>query len=43
MRHQVQLHMDGIRKLLDLCKKKRIYLHDGMKRAIFWYVTMLAV
>lgn len=39
MRWRVQLHMDAIRRLLDLGKSRTIYLTDGIKRAIFWWVT----
>ncbi|KAJ5689261.1 N-ethylmaleimide reductase [Penicillium macrosclerotiorum] len=33
---QVQLHMGAIRKILELCQSKGVYLSDGIKRAIFW-------
>lgn len=33
---QVQLHMEAIRQLLDICRMKHIYLHDAINRAIFW-------
>ncbi|KAK5627014.1 hypothetical protein RRF57_002729 [Xylaria bambusicola] len=36
MTSQVQLHMDAVRRLLSICKSKRISLTDGIKRAIFW-------
>jgi len=36
MRWQVQLHMDAIRRLLDISQSRTIYLTDGIKRAIFW-------
>jgi hypothetical protein len=38
MRPQVELHMEAVRKLLDICGQKHIYLNDGIKRAIFWLV-----
>lgn len=38
MPRQVQLHMGAIRQLLDLCRTKGVYLSDGIKRAIFWWV-----
>jgi hypothetical protein len=37
---QVQLHMGAIQQLLDICRRKGVYLSDGIKRAIFWWVTM---
>ncbi|KAJ5125678.1 N-ethylmaleimide reductase [Penicillium atrosanguineum] len=36
MPRQVQLHMGAIRQLLDICRRKSVYLSDGIKRAIFW-------
>jgi hypothetical protein len=33
---QVQLHMGAIQQLLDICRRKGVYLSDGIKRAIFW-------
>jgi hypothetical protein len=36
MPDQVQIHMRAIEQLLKLCRKKGIYLSDGIKRAIFW-------
>ena len=36
MPRQVQLHMGAIQQLLDLCRRKGVYLSDGIKRAIFW-------
>ncbi|KAJ5909808.1 N-ethylmaleimide reductase [Penicillium tannophilum] len=34
--HQVQLHMGAIKQLLDVCRRRGVYLSDGIKRAIFW-------
>jgi hypothetical protein len=39
MRSQVQLHMEAIWQLLNVCAEKDVYLNDGIKRAIFWYVS----
>lgn len=39
MRPQVQLHMGAIRQLLSVCAREQVYLNDGIKRAIFWYIT----
>lgn len=36
MSSQVQLHMQAIRQLLDICRTKGEFLSDGIKRAIFW-------
>lgn len=36
MPRQVQLHMEAIQQLLNLCRAKGMYLSDGIKRAIFW-------
>ncbi|KAF2491838.1 hypothetical protein BU16DRAFT_129786 [Lophium mytilinum] len=36
MPRQVQLHMGAIQQLLDVCRRKGVYLSDGIKRAIFW-------
>lgn len=33
---QVQLHMGAIHQLLEVCQRERVYLSDGIKRAIFW-------
>ncbi|KAL2698140.1 hypothetical protein AAEP93_010850 [Penicillium crustosum] len=35
MPHQVQLHMGAIQLILDVCQRKRVYLSDDIKRAIF--------
>ncbi|KAH9907791.1 hypothetical protein F4778DRAFT_719121 [Xylariomycetidae sp. FL2044] len=32
----VQVHMDGIWQILELCKSQSVWLSDGIKRAIFW-------
>jgi hypothetical protein len=40
MPRQVQLHMGAIQQILDICQRKSVYLSDGIKRAIFWQVTM---
>ncbi|KAJ5082698.1 N-ethylmaleimide reductase, partial [Penicillium argentinense] len=32
----VQLHMGAVHQILNLCRKKGIYLSDSIKRAIFW-------
>ncbi|KAF4767429.1 hypothetical protein HAV15_009669 [Penicillium sp. str.  len=36
MPRQVQLHMGAIQLILDVCQRKRVYLSDDIKRAIFW-------
>ncbi|KAH8688544.1 putative N-ethylmaleimide reductase [Ilyonectria robusta] len=36
MQFQVQLHMTAIQQLLDICRRERINLAGGIKRAIFW-------
>lgn len=36
MPRQVELHMGAIQQLLDICRRKGVYLSDGIKRAIFW-------
>ncbi|KAJ9483853.1 hypothetical protein VN97_g9532 [Penicillium thymicola] len=36
MPRQVQLHMEAIQQILDVCQRKRVYLSDDIKRAIFW-------
>ncbi|KAJ5392723.1 hypothetical protein N7465_011697 [Penicillium sp. CMV-2018d] len=36
MPRQVQLHMGAIQQILDVCQRKRVYLSDDIKRAIFW-------
>lgn len=33
---QVQLHMNAVQQLLNLCQTQGVYLTDGIKRAIFW-------
>jgi len=35
-RSHVEMHMEGLRQLLELCKSSQISLTDGIKRAIFW-------
>ncbi|CAI7564717.1 unnamed protein product [Penicillium viridicatum] len=35
MPRQVQLHMGAIQQILDVCQRKRVYLSDDIKRAIF--------
>jgi hypothetical protein len=32
--------MDAIRRLLDVGQSKTVYLTDGIKRAIFWFVVL---
>jgi len=39
MRPQVELHLKAVRRLLDICSTSHVYLTDGIKRAIFWYVS----
>ncbi|KAE8441222.1 hypothetical protein EG329_005622 [Mollisiaceae sp. DMI_Dod_QoI] len=36
MPRQVQLHMEAVQQLLNVCRAKGVYLSDGIKRAIFW-------
>ncbi|KAI1111627.1 hypothetical protein F5Y14DRAFT_453860 [Nemania sp. NC0429] len=36
MTSHVQLHMGGVRSLLDVCENKGIPLNGAIKRAIFW-------
>ncbi|KAH8645410.1 hypothetical protein BX600DRAFT_485035 [Xylariales sp. PMI_506] len=36
MRSQVQIHMKGIKQLLQAAGLARVHLTDGIKRAIFW-------
>ncbi|KAL7921905.1 hypothetical protein ACQKWADRAFT_327448 [Trichoderma austrokoningii] len=33
---RVEMHLAGVMQLLAFCDSKLIYLHDGIKRAIFW-------
>jgi hypothetical protein len=36
MTSQVQLHMEAVQQLLEICQREGIYLTGGIKRAIFW-------
>ncbi|KIA75422.1 hypothetical protein HK57_00098 [Aspergillus ustus] len=33
---QVELHMGAVKRLLEICQTKGVYLTPGIKRAIFW-------
>ncbi|KAL2841002.1 hypothetical protein BJY01DRAFT_14599 [Aspergillus pseudoustus] len=33
---QVELHMGAVKRLLEICQAKGVYLNPGIKRAIFW-------
>ncbi|OBT48749.1 hypothetical protein VE00_00825 [Pseudogymnoascus sp. WSF 3629] len=33
---QVQIHMNAVQQLLEICRAKGVYLTSGIKRAIFW-------
>ncbi|KFY62066.1 hypothetical protein V496_04752 [Pseudogymnoascus sp. VKM F-4515 (FW-2607)] len=33
---QVQIHMNAVQQLLEICREKGIFLTSGIKRAIFW-------
>ncbi|KAK8127386.1 hypothetical protein PG984_008494 [Apiospora sp. TS-2023a] len=35
-REKVEIHMTGVKQLLDACRSRGVYLTDGIKRAIFW-------
>ncbi|KAH7303282.1 hypothetical protein B0I35DRAFT_446895 [Stachybotrys elegans] len=35
-REKVEIHMNGVKHLLDSCSARGIYLTDGIKRAVFW-------
>lgn len=32
----VQTHKKGMGQLVELCGSRSAYLHDGIKRAMFW-------
>ncbi|KAI0128008.1 hypothetical protein BJ170DRAFT_628064 [Xylariales sp. AK1849] len=36
VRANVEIHMRGIRQILRLCQSDKIFLPDGIKRAVFW-------
>lgn len=36
LRSQVQLHMNGVARLVEICRSQRLVLSDGIKRSIFW-------
>lgn len=36
MTRQVQMHMNAVQLLLEMCRTKSVYLTSGIKRAIFW-------
>lgn len=36
MTSHVQLHMGGVRSLLDICEAEGVHLNGAIKRAIFW-------
>ncbi|KAI0377550.1 hypothetical protein F5Y04DRAFT_264105 [Hypomontagnella monticulosa] len=36
MPSQVQLHMNAVQQLLNICQTQNVCLTDGIKRAIFW-------
>ena len=36
IRSSVQIHLQGVLQLLNLCNSRQVYLKDGIKRAIFW-------